>query len=1123
MDGDPSQSCRILRPAGALFQADLFLGEWLGAEGFTKQITLWKVRPELCAAPEAVAALRRDLNLAGQLSTALVTNVIDVWYAEEAITVVVEQLGGLHLGEATRRAVLNGLLLPTDVVLSAALEVTRALEAAHDPQSFGGVVVHGDIRPENVLLSSEGAIKLTGFGFASFLPTAAPDGWFCVWDGCCYQPPERYAGAGLDPRADIFSLGLVLFEALTGLRPYGTDEPARLRERLAAGADPIPKDGVELPDDIDRVVRRACQPRPEDRFGSASELAEAIHGLLFARRRTGTSAGAVRQYLGAVLEDHELFDDDEEEPTVTSLEDPEARERLLRQIHEPPAYPPRVEAPEHPLIGRTDVLRTISQGLAGSTRGSGMAVMLVAEPGMGRTRLLTEVAMRLAASDQRRAWLHVEARPAERAVRFAGVLRLLAAPVGLSRDCELVQVGERAERLKTFGLDDGMIETIRGAAGLGEPPDPARATGLLSRALITCISSVAHEQTTIVAWDDLQWTDDGSLICLGELMAELPVMPVMALLTATTDFRPSWPPGVIYPVQLEHLSRDETEDLILELIPDATRVEPRLLEAVREHTGSIPLLVIETIGLLQEGGRLTVNELYLEHTGDLAAPLPRPEDAMGARLSRMDPQVRTVALAAALAGPALREDVLAAATELAPERIAEALDRLIDESRLLRREGQGLGFVHERQRRAVLEAAPAELLEGLREPVARAVLDCTVPTDGLDEIAANLLIDAGDLATAAEILFDTAEAQEEIGDFEGAVQRYGRGLELARAAGVLGESFELQLCLGVGRAAFQALRFEPAERALIEASSLADRCQDWAAGAEAEVLLLRLYARQGRLQDTMERAKDAIPLAESTGEPLLLAQAYGAIGEAYQQWGRYGPDLRYIEAAIAFAREAGDNAQLGRFLQLAVTHAAGVGEADEPRMLLDQARPLANEDQDPGLIGQLLKAETLLSTFSGDFRTAVERSLEGVELAHRHGLHELEVVMLHNAGDGHLRLDRPREALYYFSESLRRSRAARYDRLTEMNEMYVGYIEAAHLNQLEGLERIHHALERARGLGRIWNLYQGHLLLGRALIAQGSDEAIEHLQQALSYAQQSGVKFFIDEASGWLGLVGSQE
>jgi len=661
------------------------------------------------------------------------------------------------------------------------------------------------------------------------------------------------------------------------------------------------------------------------------------------------------------------------------------------------------------------------------------------------------------------------------------------------------------------------VKLITDIAGKEQTPAPARAARILGRAVTTCVSSLAEEQTTIVVWDDLQWTDDGSIACLGELIKQLPVLSVMALLTASTGFRPPWPPGAIYPVPLDPLSSEEFEELVLELGPEAEMVDPALLDALQIHTLNSPQTIEETMHLLSETGRLWVDTFYLKLGGDPSDPLPRFEDGLREKIAKLDERTRADLFVSALAGPAMREDVVAAATEQDVADVRAAFATLTTESEILREGTYGYAFVDERMRRGVLEVAPAATLASLREPTARAILERTEAMDGLDEVAAGLLIETGDQAAAANILFEAAELQESLGDLEGALQKYQWGLELIRFVEGVGNEFRSQLQLGLGRSAFHALRFDVAEHSLLEATALAEKIGEHHIAAEAEIFLLQLLAQQGRLQEAMERAKDAIPLAECTGNPVFLAYAYGAIGEAYQHYGQYGPDLRYIEAAVSFANESGDLNCLGRFLALALTHAVNVGEEEQTGLLMSQTRPVVEESGSPQLRGQLLRAEIFLSTYLGEYSDAVEKSLKGIELAHRNGLNDLEVEMLHSAGDGYLRLERSREALFYFSESLRRSRSAHFDRLTELNEMYVGFIEGTHLNQPDGVERVRRALEQAGRGERIWNIYQGHHLLGRALHAQSDDSSEYHFEEALRFAEKTGVKLFIAEATSWLG------
>lgn len=720
MSRPPVSDLRILRPAGALFQADLFLAEWSEGEGRApggaRLVTAWLVRPRLLADAAATALLLEDLELAVKLASPSIVRVLDVWRNERGLVVATERVEGSTLAEAMIRAAETDDRLPPDLAIAVALEVARALEAAHEPGPGRGAVVHGDVRPENVLIGPEGEVRLGGFGFARFLPALAPRGLFATWDGWCYQPPERLATGPPDPGSDLFSLGLVLYEAVTGERPWGTDDRDALLEALDGRASPIRAGGLGVGGDLEQVVRRACAPDPAERFQTAAELAEALHGLLFVRRLPATAGGVARV----------------------------------------------------------------------------------------------------------------------------------------------------------------------GAAGPGEATAPDQEA---------------------------------------------------ATLTPSSD-------------AFSELSVD---------------------------VGSALTSVSAAASLLTEAG--------------------------------------------------------------------------------------------------------------------------------------------GEAQQAAEAQRSQAEQLEAEGDAAGALARYQRSLELARASGAAGGSFETHVALGLGRTALQAMRLDLAEPALHDAVALARSRGAVAQGTEAEILLLQLLAQEGRLPAVMELAKDAIPLAESSSDAACLAEAYGAIGEAYQNWGQFGPDLRYIEAAVSFAVESGDRVGLGRVLRLAVIHAAAVGEHDQVRLLLDQVRPIAAAHDDPLLRGQLLGVEAVIHVLARDFEHAAERALEGVAYARRHGLRLIETVMLHNAGDALLRLGRHREALFDFDESLRRSRAGCLDRVTELNEMFVGYLEAVAFGDRRGLDRLRRALARAAEPGRLWSLTQGHELLGRALVESGDREAgVSHLREAARFARETGVRFLVDEA-----------
>ena len=1094
---------RLVEPAGELFHADLHVAELGGVDGFVKLFTVWRVRPELCA-NEAVELLLEDLNRVSKLSVWSINQVMDIWWSSAAITFSTEHVKGTTLAEAVSLAAARGERLPYTAVLATVLEVAGALEHAHEPLS-GEAVVHGDLRPEHICISNDGGVKVAGFGFARFLPLVSPGGRWCTWGNRCYQPPERLSEGEVDPRADIFSLGAVLLEAATGTMPYGTGDPERILSLLRSGASALPAGSLGIQRDLLDVLARACSPRPQDRYPTMSDLAVDLHSLLVNRCRADPDAPRVEGILAATR----ALAREESAPSTPVLEtSPGSSVQAF----------PQLTRPATPMVGRGDALLRVGRALASAAQGKGKAVLMVGQPGMGRTRLLTEVALRLSKSDRKLAWVHLEPLPDEHAVGYSGILRLLGSVIGLQGpQHELIRVAEESDRLRAFGLDDQALAAVRGVAGVGEPPEPARVAGLLGLALRRCVTSLSWECTTVVACDDLQWMDEASLGCLHELLDNVASVPVVVLLTATPGFEQTLSSDLDI-LELLPLTKDQCEELALSLTPNARTVNEELLEVLVDRSDGNPLLVEELRDLLLEAGRLEIEQGELNLRGGLHNPLPILEEAVRLRMSSLFPEVARVAVAAALAGPAQDPHVLAAAAEVTPAEAEQAMEALADQHRVVRRTPAGLVFPHERLRNAVLASADPGVVVEMKHRLAQAILaHWPEPGCALADHAASLLAGSGDVPAAVEVLTAAAGQQELRGDLAGAAERYHRALKLVSDGETPDPHVELDLCMHTGRASVHALTLDIGEQALQRAVELSDGTNGALSGAEARILLCRLLARRGRLKAARAWAVEAVPVAERSDNRMILAQAYGAIAETLQQNGEYGPDRAYVEAAMNIAREEGEHLRLGEYLQLAVMHAGGVGLYDQTAEYLEQARAIAEASKDAVLSCQLLKAEALLLFFIGDVDAALQTNLRGVRRARRHGLREVEIVMLHNTGDDHLALGNMQEALYYFTESLRRSRESRFDRLTEANEMFIGFIEAAYLGSKQGFDRLQSAIESGQRLGRIWNLTQGHQLMGRALLSQGDTRgAVEHLEQAVQRAEQSGVKFFTDEAKSWL-------
>ncbi len=1109
---DPEASShryRLLEQTGDCFQADLHIAERMGVEGFVKQLVIWQVRESLCGDSAAVDLLVGDLARVANLSGWSVCQVLDVWRSDRAISFATEHVAGLTLADGLQRAADTGRPLMLPVALSVTLEVARALERAHAPSETGSVI-HGDLRPEHVLIDYNGAVRVSGFGFGRFLPAVDPEGRWCTWRGRCYQPPERLETAQLHPTVDVFSLGAVLAETATGQPPYGSDDPDVLADLLRTGASALPRGLDTLPKDVVKVIERACAPRAKDRYQSVEELATELARMLFVRSQVGSNAPLIREALGAVHTPPQV----NEHTIEHSLEhDVAETTEPVRAMVRPPAGGKDV-----PLVGREGALRKVGLAVASAIGGRGCSLLFAAQPGMGRSRIITEVAQRTGSLEHELAWLSVQSRLDEHTVRYSALLRLLASAIGLDPAGDPSLMADKVDRLRAFGLRDQAIAGIRGLIGAGEMVEPARLVGLMGHALHQCVSSLSWEHPTIIAWDDLQWADSASLECLAQLLEELPSLPVVALLTSTREFQPPWPEQRVDVMELAPLSRDETALLTLALAPDADRINDELLNAVGRRSDGNPLLVEELMTHLLSGSQLELANGELGFSTGRPSTLPTLEEVVQARLTRLADDVRPIALAAALAGPALQDKVLARACGIEVGTVRITLEELADYHRLLWRTPAGLCFPHERLRRAVLKSARRSTLSRLRGRLAQAILrEYEEPDIGLSDHAVKLFEDAGDQQAAARVCAETADWLHKRGDMRGAAERYERALNLGRSSATLTPTAELDLCLRTGRCALLTLQLPLGEQTVRRGLALADELEDNRKGARARVLLSRILARQGRLEEAVELSRSALPMAEASGHGITLARVYAAIAETMQQWGQYGPDLEYIKLALRIAEEESDLPRVAEYLQLSVMHAAGTGKYEHTWEYLERARAIGQTADDAVLTCQLFKAEGLLLTFSGDDEAGLRNNIEGIERARQYGLIELEIVMLHNAGDNHLHMGNTAEALYYFTESLQRSQEAHLDRLIEANDMYVGYIEAAHLGSPAGFDRLQEAIDTGRASGRNWNLAQGHQLMGRALLEQGDrDGAIAHLEEALACAREANVKYFTDDAARWL-------
>jgi eukaryotic-like serine/threonine-protein kinase len=239
--------------------------------------------PERSADPDGFRRFEQEARAAGALNHPHVMSVLDVGHEGNVPFLVTELLEG-----QTLRARLADGPLPLAKALDLADQIAQGLAAAHDKR-----IVHRDLKPDNVFITRDGHAKIIDFGLAKLTTlTGARDGATASIDAGApetdagtvlgsvgYMSPEQVRGDAADHRADLFALGAVLYEMLSGRRAFhGASAVETLHAILKEQPPPFaPESGVPI--SVDRIVRRCLEKRPDERFQSARDLAFALEGL----------------------------------------------------------------------------------------------------------------------------------------------------------------------------------------------------------------------------------------------------------------------------------------------------------------------------------------------------------------------------------------------------------------------------------------------------------------------------------------------------------------------------------------------------------------------------------------------------------------------------------------------------------------------------------------------------------------------------------------------------------------------------------------------------------------------------------------------------------------------------
>jgi serine/threonine protein kinase len=263
--------------------ATVWLARLSGAEGFEKEVVIKTMLAKFSASPDLTSLFVNEATIAARFNHPNIVQVFDFGCRAGHHYMVMEHVAGQSLRQIQRGLHASGEAMPHQLLLHVIVDVCNALQYAHDLHDSSGWLefVHGDLSPENVMVSYGGVAKLIDFGAAHIKSSPRLTGKFI--GKYRYTSPECLTGAVGDRRSDIYSLGVILYELLTGVRPFSGSD-TEIIEQVRQGRPRQPTELLAyLPPDLMAITLRAMAVDPADRHQTAEELADDIAHFLHHR------------------------------------------------------------------------------------------------------------------------------------------------------------------------------------------------------------------------------------------------------------------------------------------------------------------------------------------------------------------------------------------------------------------------------------------------------------------------------------------------------------------------------------------------------------------------------------------------------------------------------------------------------------------------------------------------------------------------------------------------------------------------------------------------------------------------------------------------------------------------
>jgi len=293
---------QILELIGRGGMAEVYKAKRYGAEGFEKILVLKRILPELANNREFVELFINEAKIAMHLNHTNIVQVLDLEQDNGEYFLAMEYVHGMNLAEIIRRSFARGLVIPAEIIAYLGSEVAKGLDYAHrrrGPDMTPLELVHRDISPQNILVSFEGEVKITDFGIAAAKNILTVEEKGFVKGKFAYIAPEQLLGERVDRRADLFSLGVVMYEMACGQNPFRQPTGQLTIEKIIRhDFMPLSKIAPHIPEELSGIIEKCLAAKPEDRYQNAGALYEDLLSFIYTTGKR-VSSTTISQFVGS--------------------------------------------------------------------------------------------------------------------------------------------------------------------------------------------------------------------------------------------------------------------------------------------------------------------------------------------------------------------------------------------------------------------------------------------------------------------------------------------------------------------------------------------------------------------------------------------------------------------------------------------------------------------------------------------------------------------------------------------------------------------------------------------------------------------------------------------------------